>query len=152
MLGAALEEQRKEGEWIEGIAIWVAVAIVIMVGEWCAANAGHAGFLSPALACAAMRNVVMLQTLQAVHVACTAYDGRLALYAPRLQVQGPVSSCRHAVLSRVALACAEQQMLTRCCVLAQVLAMTTRKTCSFGNSTSRRTSLMSQSQEAANPW
>lgn len=33
MLGAALEEQRKEGEWIEGIAIWVAVAIVIMVGE-----------------------------------------------------------------------------------------------------------------------
>lgn len=33
VLGAALEEQRKEGEWIEGIAIWVAVAIVIMVGE-----------------------------------------------------------------------------------------------------------------------
>lgn len=33
MLGAALEEQRKEGEWIEGIAIWVAVAIVIMVGK-----------------------------------------------------------------------------------------------------------------------
>eukprot|EP00882_Tetradesmus_deserticola_P028259 GHRQ01031469.1.p1 GENE.GHRQ01031469.1~~GHRQ01031469.1.p1 ORF type:complete len:192 (+),score=37.16 GHRQ01031469.1:270-845(+) len=32
VLGAALEEQRKEGEWIEGIAIWVAVAIVIMVG------------------------------------------------------------------------------------------------------------------------
>jgi hypothetical protein len=35
VLGAALEEQRKEGEWIEGIAIWVAVAIVIMVGECC---------------------------------------------------------------------------------------------------------------------
>lgn len=34
MLGAALEEQRKEGEYIEGIAIWVAVAIVIMVGEY----------------------------------------------------------------------------------------------------------------------
>jgi hypothetical protein len=33
VLGAALEEQRKEGEWIEGIAIWVAVAIVIMVGK-----------------------------------------------------------------------------------------------------------------------
>jgi hypothetical protein len=33
VLGAALEEQRKEGEWIEGIAIWVAVAIVIVVGE-----------------------------------------------------------------------------------------------------------------------
>jgi Ca2+-transporting ATPase len=33
VLGAALEEQRKEGEWIEGIAIWVAVFIVIMVGE-----------------------------------------------------------------------------------------------------------------------
>ncbi|WIA22054.1 hypothetical protein OEZ85_004399 [Tetradesmus obliquus] len=32
VLGAALEEQRKEGEWIEGIAIWVAVVIVIMVG------------------------------------------------------------------------------------------------------------------------
>jgi hypothetical protein len=34
VLGAALEEQRKEGEYIEGIAIWVAVAIVIMVGEF----------------------------------------------------------------------------------------------------------------------
>jgi hypothetical protein len=33
VLGAALEEQRKEGEYMEGIAIWVAVAIVIMVGE-----------------------------------------------------------------------------------------------------------------------
>lgn len=33
VLGAALEEQRKEGEWIEGIAIWVAVFIVIVVGE-----------------------------------------------------------------------------------------------------------------------
>lgn len=33
VLGAALEEQRKAGEWIEGVAIWVAVAIVIMVGE-----------------------------------------------------------------------------------------------------------------------
>lgn len=34
VLGAALEEQRKQGEYIEGIAIWVAVAIVIMVGEF----------------------------------------------------------------------------------------------------------------------
>lgn len=33
VLGAALEEQRKEKEWMEGIAIWVAVAIVIAVGE-----------------------------------------------------------------------------------------------------------------------
>eukprot|EP00878_Enallax_costatus_P000995 GHUV01001127.1.p1 GENE.GHUV01001127.1~~GHUV01001127.1.p1 ORF type:complete len:1156 (+),score=304.08 GHUV01001127.1:371-3838(+) len=32
VLGAALEEQRKEGEYIEGVAIWVAVVIVIMVG------------------------------------------------------------------------------------------------------------------------
>ncbi len=33
MLGSALPEQRKEGEWIEGIAIWVAVLIVVAVGE-----------------------------------------------------------------------------------------------------------------------
>jgi Ca2+-transporting ATPase len=33
VLGSALPEQRKEGEWIEGIAIWVAVLIVVAVGE-----------------------------------------------------------------------------------------------------------------------
>lgn len=33
VLGSALPEQRKEGEWIEGVAIWVAVLIVIGVGE-----------------------------------------------------------------------------------------------------------------------
>ncbi|KAI8477413.1 MAG: hypothetical protein J3K34DRAFT_453016 [Monoraphidium minutum] len=32
VLGSALPDQRKEGEWIEGIAIWVAVLIVIAVG------------------------------------------------------------------------------------------------------------------------
>lgn len=32
VLGSALEEQRREGEWIEGVAIWVAVFIVIGVG------------------------------------------------------------------------------------------------------------------------
>jgi hypothetical protein len=55
VLGAALEEQRKEGEYIEGIAIWVAVAIVIMVGELSpqkygsttALRAGVAGQLPP---------------------------------------------------------------------------------------------------------
>jgi len=33
ILGSVLPEQRKEGEWIEGVAIWVAVLIVIAVGE-----------------------------------------------------------------------------------------------------------------------
>jgi hypothetical protein len=33
VLGAALEEQRKEKEWMEGVAIWVAVFIVVAVGE-----------------------------------------------------------------------------------------------------------------------
>jgi Ca2+-transporting ATPase len=33
VLGSALPDQRKEGEWIEGIAIWVAVLIVVAVGE-----------------------------------------------------------------------------------------------------------------------
>jgi len=32
VLGSALPEQRKEGEWIEGVAIWVAVLIVVAVG------------------------------------------------------------------------------------------------------------------------
>ncbi|KIZ04767.1 hypothetical protein MNEG_3196 [Monoraphidium neglectum] len=32
ILGSVLPEQRKEGEWIEGVAIWVAVLIVIAVG------------------------------------------------------------------------------------------------------------------------
>ncbi len=48
VLGAALEEQRKEGEYIEGIAIWVAVAIVIMVGEWHAAQRAQRGEFVPA--------------------------------------------------------------------------------------------------------
>jgi ABC-type transport system involved in cytochrome c biogenesis permease subunit len=43
VLGAALEEQRKEGEYIEGVAIWVAVAIVIMVGEQHMACASETG-------------------------------------------------------------------------------------------------------------
>ncbi len=33
VLGAAIPEQRAEGEWVEGIAIWVAVFLVIGVGE-----------------------------------------------------------------------------------------------------------------------
>ncbi|KAI8473287.1 MAG: plasma membrane calcium ATPase [Monoraphidium minutum] len=32
VLGSALPEQRHEGEWIEGVAIWVAVLIVVAVG------------------------------------------------------------------------------------------------------------------------
>lgn len=32
ILGSVLSEQRKAGEWIEGVAIWVAVLIVIAVG------------------------------------------------------------------------------------------------------------------------
>jgi hypothetical protein len=32
-LGSVLPEQRRKGEWIEGVAIWVAVLIVIAVGE-----------------------------------------------------------------------------------------------------------------------
>lgn len=34
-LGAGLPEQRAKGEWIEGVAIWVAVLLVSTVGEWC---------------------------------------------------------------------------------------------------------------------
>ena len=33
MLGSALPDQRAEGEWIEGVAIWIAVFAVTMVGE-----------------------------------------------------------------------------------------------------------------------
>lgn len=33
VLGAAIPQQRAEGEWVEGIAIWVAVLLVIGVGE-----------------------------------------------------------------------------------------------------------------------
>ena len=32
ILGSALPEQRHEGEWIEGAAIWVAVLVVVAVG------------------------------------------------------------------------------------------------------------------------
>jgi hypothetical protein len=32
VLGSAIEEQRHEGEWIEGIAIWIAVLLVVAVG------------------------------------------------------------------------------------------------------------------------
>lgn len=43
-LGAGLPEQRAKGEWIEGVAIWVAVLLVSTVGEWCSAytvTSGH---------------------------------------------------------------------------------------------------------------
>ncbi len=33
VLGAALPDQREEKEWIEGVAIWIAVIAVTMVGE-----------------------------------------------------------------------------------------------------------------------
>ncbi len=33
VLGSVLEEQRIHNEWIEGVAIWIAVIIVIFVGE-----------------------------------------------------------------------------------------------------------------------
>lgn len=32
VLGAAVPEQRAEGGWVEGVAIWVAIAIVVLVG------------------------------------------------------------------------------------------------------------------------
>jgi P-type Ca2+ transporter type 2C len=34
VLGAAIPQQRLEGEWVEGIAIWVAVLLVVGVGEF----------------------------------------------------------------------------------------------------------------------
>jgi len=34
VLGAAIPQQRAEGEWVEGIAIWVAVLLVIGVGAF----------------------------------------------------------------------------------------------------------------------
>eukprot|EP00877_Chromochloris_zofingiensis_P010932 jgi/Chrzof1/6092/Cz17g09120.t1 len=33
VLGAALPEQRAHNEWIEGVAIWIAVFVVVCVGE-----------------------------------------------------------------------------------------------------------------------
>jgi hypothetical protein len=43
ILGSVLPEQRREGEWIEGVAIWVAVLIVVSVGEQAAGPAAAAG-------------------------------------------------------------------------------------------------------------
>lgn len=34
MLGAAIPEQRHESGWVEGVAIWVAIAVVVLVGAW----------------------------------------------------------------------------------------------------------------------
>lgn len=34
VLGAAIPEERHEGKWIEGIAIWVAIFLVTFVSEW----------------------------------------------------------------------------------------------------------------------
>jgi Ca2+-transporting ATPase len=33
VLGSAIAEQREKGEWIEGVAIWVAIFLVTGVGE-----------------------------------------------------------------------------------------------------------------------
>lgn len=33
-LGAAIPEERAHNAWIEGVAIWVAILIVVSVGEW----------------------------------------------------------------------------------------------------------------------
>jgi hypothetical protein len=41
VLGSALPDQRAEGEWIEGVAIWIAVIAVTMVGERPAAVAAR---------------------------------------------------------------------------------------------------------------
>jgi hypothetical protein len=34
VIGAAIPEERHEGKWIEGIAIWVAIFLVTFVSEW----------------------------------------------------------------------------------------------------------------------
>ena len=49
MLGAAVPSQREESAWSEGVAIWVAVAVVSLVGErrpdsahaWCWLAGAH---------------------------------------------------------------------------------------------------------------
>ena len=34
VLGVAMPEERAQAQWTEGVAIWVAVIVVSLVGEW----------------------------------------------------------------------------------------------------------------------
>lgn len=34
ILGATIPEQREESAWVEGVAIWIAVSVVSLVGAW----------------------------------------------------------------------------------------------------------------------
>ncbi len=48
MLGAAIPEQRHESGWVEGVAIWVAIAVVVLVGAWGVGAAGLYGVVMAA--------------------------------------------------------------------------------------------------------